>query len=52
MFHFDISVRIFDDDDEAAIIGLLKEGLSLLQQDYLGAAGSRGYGQIQVLPDE
>ncbi len=52
MFHFDISVRIFDDDDEAAIIGLLKEGLTLLQQDYLGASGSRGYGQIQVLPDE
>ena len=41
-------VRIFSDDDEAAILGLLEEGLKLLEQDYLGASGSRGYGQVRL----
>lgn len=48
VFQFEITVRIFDDDDEEAIIGMLREGLRLLQLDYLGAAGSRGYGQVQL----
>ncbi|HNP84926.1 MAG: type III-A CRISPR-associated RAMP protein Csm3 [Chloroflexi bacterium SZAS-1] len=47
-FHFAISVRIFSDDDESAILGLLEEGLKLLEQDYLGASGSRGYGQVHL----
>ncbi len=48
VFDFEISVRIFDDDDEADIIGLLKQGLELLQQDYLGGSGSRGYGKVSL----
>jgi CRISPR-associated protein Csm3 len=47
-FAFEISVRIFDDDAEAEILGLLDQGLHLLQQDYLGASGSRGYGKVQL----
>ncbi|HNP70236.1 MAG TPA: type III-A CRISPR-associated RAMP protein Csm3 [Kouleothrix sp.] len=47
-FLFTIAVRIFHDDDETAIIGLLEEGLKLLEQDYLGASGSRGYGQVRL----
>lgn len=47
-FHFEISVRIFNDDNEAEILGLLSDGLALLQQDYLGASGSRGYGKVEV----
>ncbi len=45
-FEFAVSVRIFDDDDETAILNLLKDGLKLLEHDYLGASGSRGYGQV------
>lgn len=48
MFAFSISVRIFNDDDEAAILGLLDDGLKLLEKDYLGASGSRGYGQVHL----
>lgn len=47
-FKFEISVRIFDDDNEAEIIGLIEDGLTLLQQDYLGGSGSRGYGKVSL----
>jgi CRISPR-associated protein Csm3 len=47
-FDFEISVRIFDDDNSDEIIGLLRQGLDLLQQDYLGASGSRGYGKVSL----
>lgn len=48
VFDFEISVRIFNDDDEPAILALLHEGLQLLEHDYLGAAGSRGYGKVKL----
>ncbi len=47
-FDFEISVRVFDGDDEAKIMGLLEQGLELLQQDYLGGSGSRGYGKVSL----
>lgn len=47
-FDFEISVRIFDDDDEARILALIQEGLQLLQHDYLGGSGSRGYGKVRL----
>jgi CRISPR-associated protein Csm3 len=47
-FDFEISIRIFDDDNEQEIVGLVEEGLRLLQQDYLGGSGSRGYGKVSL----
>lgn len=47
-FAFEISVRIFDDDNEDEVMGLLEQGLELLQQDYLGGSGSRGYGKVRL----
>ena len=47
-FDFEISVRIFDQDDEDAILAFVEEGLDLLQHDYLGGSGSRGYGKIKL----
>jgi CRISPR-associated protein Csm3 len=47
-FNFEISVRLFNDDNAEEIIGLLRQGLELLQQDYLGASGSRGYGKVRL----
>jgi len=47
-FDFEIAVRIFERDDEAEIMGLIEEGLSLLEQDYLGSSGSRGYGKVKL----
>jgi CRISPR-associated protein Csm3 len=48
VFEFEISLRIFDDDRPDEIVGLIKEGLALLEQDYLGASGSRGYGKVKL----
>jgi CRISPR-associated protein Csm3 len=47
-FGFDISLRIFDDDNETEILDLMKQGLEMLQDDYLGSSGSRGYGKVEV----
>jgi len=54
-FNLNISVRVFEQDDEAKMVGYVKEALELLQKDYLGGSGTRGYGwvevQYEVVPD-
>lgn len=47
-FNFEIAVRIFEGDKETEIMGFVEEGLKLLQQDYLGSSGSRGYGKVKL----
>jgi CRISPR-associated protein Csm3 len=46
-FDFEISIRIFENDDANTFKNRVKEGLLLMQQDYLGSSGSRGYGKIK-----
>lgn len=46
-FDFDISLRIFEGDDEARLLAAVREALQLIEQDYLGASGSRGYGKVK-----
>lgn len=48
-FRVEFIINVWDDDieREQEMINLLKEGLRLLQEDYLGGSGSRGYGQIK-----
>lgn len=48
-FHFELSVRIFESDDKEHFKKKIREGLQLMQQDYLGSSGSRGYGKIKFL---
>jgi CRISPR-associated protein Csm3 len=50
-FDFRLSLRIFGGDDEAKFKAFITEGLQLLQQDALGGAGSRGYGEIEIKLD-
>lgn len=45
-FEFEIILRLFDGDDENKWLGLALKALALLQNDYLGGSGSRGYGKI------
>jgi len=47
-FNLNISLRIFEGDDEKAMVGYVKEALNLLQEDYLGASGTRGYGWVKI----
>ena len=46
-FDVEFVVNIWDDDNEKALIDLLKKGINALENDYLGGSGSRGYGQIK-----
>jgi CRISPR-associated protein Csm3 len=45
-FELRIALRIFEGDDETRLVDFVKEGLKRLEADYLGASGSRGYGQV------
>lgn len=47
-FKFNMVLNIFSEDDEEKLKNTLIEGLRLLQDDYLGGNGSRGYGQIKI----
>ena len=46
-FDFDITIRIFDGDDEELLKNTIKLGLKLLELDALGGSGSRGYGKVE-----
>jgi len=47
-FDLNMSVRVFEGDDEAKMIGYIKEALELLGKDYLGGSGTRGYGWVGI----
>jgi len=44
----EIVLRHFEGDPVDDYLGLLKEGLDLLQRDSLGGSGSRGYGKVSI----
>ena len=55
--HFEgtLVVQVFSDDDktdselsEGELLKMLKDGVELLNRDYLGGSGSRGYGHVKV----
>lgn len=46
-FDFDIRVKITNDDNENEILAMFKKGIQLLEDDYLGGSGSRGYGRVK-----
>jgi len=47
-FNLNLSLRIFEGDDEQKMRSYVDEALSLLQKDYLGGSGTRGYGWVEV----
>lgn len=47
VFNAEFILNIWDDDDESELTELFEKGLRLLENDYLGGSGSRGYGQIK-----
>lgn len=46
-FGVEFVINVWDDDNEDALLGLLRDGMNALENDYLGGSGSRGYGQIK-----
>ena len=47
IFNAQFILNIWDNDDEAKLKALFEKGIRLLENDYLGGSGSRGYGQIK-----
>ena len=48
-FNLNMVLNVFDEDDEKEQIKNLNRAINLLQDDYLGGSGSRGYGQIEIV---
>lgn len=47
-FELNMVLNIFDTDNETELIETTHRALRLLEDDYLGGNGSRGYGQIKI----
>ena len=47
VFNAEFILNIWDGDDEKEMMELFEKGIHLLENDYLGGSGSRGYGQIK-----
>ncbi len=47
-FELSMVLNIFEEDNEKELIDHVFESIRLLEDDYLGGNGSRGYGQVKV----
>lgn len=50
-FKLNMVLNIFEGEDEQQLKDTLKLAIRLLQDDYLGGHGSRGYGQVEIKLD-
>jgi len=46
-FGFNMILNIFDSDNESELKEAAKRSLKLIEDDYIGGSGSRGYGQVE-----
>ncbi|MCS6795327.1 MAG: type III-A CRISPR-associated RAMP protein Csm3 [Cytophagales bacterium] len=52
VFDFEIVLDKYSDSEAKEILQKLQEGIELLNQDYLGGSGTRGYGKVEIVFDE
>lgn len=50
-FAFEMVLNIYQGDDEKELLQMVFEGMELLQDDFLGGSGTRGYGKIKLSVD-
>ncbi len=46
-FAFDIRIKVLEGDNEIVLVDMVKKGFELIESDYLGGSGSRGYGRVK-----
>lgn len=46
-FEVEMVINVWDNDNADELTQLLKQGIALIENDYLGGSGSRGYGQVK-----
>ena len=51
-FNFEIIINQFEGDDFEEMERKLKEGIELLENNYLGGSGTRGYGKVKFIYNE
>jgi CRISPR-associated protein Csm3 len=51
-FDFDIRIKVLEEDSEEELVTMVRDGLDLIVNDYLGGSGSRGYGRVKFLIEE
>lgn len=49
IFDYDIRLKVLEGDEEEEFKALIERALELLEKDYLGGSGSRGYGRIKFI---
>ena len=47
-FKLNMVLNVFEGEDEAELKKTLNQAIKLLEDDYLGGHGSRGYGQVKI----
>lgn len=52
MFEGEIVLNVFDGDNKEIMMDNIKKSLKLLEMNYLGGNGTRGYGRVKVEFDE
>jgi len=48
LFKLNMVLNVFDSDNEEELKATLQQAIKLLEDDYLGGHGSRGYGQVKI----
>jgi CRISPR-associated protein Csm3 len=47
IFDFELMVRIFEGDNEATFMQKIEEAKNIVELEYLGGSGTRGYGKVK-----
>jgi CRISPR-associated protein Csm3 len=47
-FKLNMVLNVFEGEDEKTLKATIKQAIKLLEDDYLGGHGSRGYGQVKI----
>lgn len=47
-FDFNLVIRMFEGDNRREFFTYLAEAFEMLEKDYLGGSGTRGYGQVKI----
>lgn len=51
VFNMELILDVYDDDNVDDLLNTVDKSLRLLQYDYLGGSGTRGYGQVAITID-
>jgi CRISPR-associated protein Csm3 len=48
IFDFEIIMDVYDGDNKEEMLSKLKQAFALLEDDYIGGSGTRGYGKVKI----